>query len=141
MANQRSCDQARKRNAGSKHAPGSALLRDAIESERGTLLKAESLLNCLAISMEYASDRDIAPHYPDVAQVACDLIRQSIDGLDSLTVERLMRHKRIKEETDSSSANQRSLKDCDLSYAERCFSASAFKFWILHTGDSGPSLR
>jgi hypothetical protein len=76
------------------------ILRDAIETERGSLTKAESLLDCLAISMEYdsCSGRSDAPHYPDVAHVACDLIRRTIDGLDAVTLERLARRGKVKEE-------------------------------------------
>lgn len=69
----------------------------AIDAERGRLSKAESLLGCLAISMEHADDCPLGPHYPDVAEVACDLLRQSIDGLDSLRLERLLDRSRVKE--------------------------------------------
>jgi hypothetical protein len=77
-----------------------AILRDAIEAERGRLTKAESLLGCLAISMEYedCSGQNDGPYYPDVAQVACDLIRQTIDGLDSVNLDLLIRRAKVKEE-------------------------------------------
>ncbi len=99
MASRRSGPMPRKRKARTKPC-NSAIpdgLRGAIEAERGKLVKAESLLGCLAISLEYGCDSLVRPYYPDVAQVACDLVRQSIDGLDSLTLERLMGRSSVKE--------------------------------------------
>jgi hypothetical protein len=72
-------------------------LHEAIESERGNLSKAEAVLGCLAIAMEYETDSVNGPYYPDVAQLARELVKQSINGLDSLVLQqRLMRNK-IKE--------------------------------------------
>ncbi len=69
-------------------------LHEAIEAERGNLSKAESVLGCLVISMEYETETLNKPYYPDVAQLARDLVRQSINGLDSLALQqRLMRNK------------------------------------------------
>jgi len=127
MVNRRSVVPTRERKARSKHVSNPNLLRDAIESERGKLVKAESVLGCLTISMEYESDLRTGPHYPDVVQVACDLIRQSIDGLDSLNLERFMHHDKVKEESDSWVSARSCLpstpgawSDCDLLYSERC---------------------
>jgi hypothetical protein len=75
-------------------------LHEAIETERDNLSKAESVLGCLAIAMEYEADSVNGPYYPDVAQLARELVRQSINGLDSLVLqERLLRNK-IKEGPD-----------------------------------------
>jgi hypothetical protein len=83
-------------------------LHEAIETERDNLSKAESVLGCLAIAMEYETDSINGPYYPDVAQLARELVRQSINGLDSLVLqERLLRNK-IKESPD-------------LSFAEGCY--------------------
>jgi hypothetical protein len=72
-------------------------LHEAIELERGNLSKAEAVLGCLAIAMEYETDSVNGPYYPDVAQLARELVKQSINGLDSLVLQqRLMRNK-IKE--------------------------------------------
>src|SRR5271169_6190079 len=71
-------------------------LHEAIEAERGNLAKAESLLGCLVISMEYGTDSATGPYYPDVAQIACDLVRQSINGLDSLTLQQHLLRNRVK---------------------------------------------
>src|ERR1700689_3269138 len=69
-------------------------LREAIEVERDNLSKAESILGCLAIAMEYGSGADGGgPYYHDVAQIARELVRKSINGLDSLRLqERLSCH-------------------------------------------------
>src|SRR3979490_1477497 len=69
-------------------------LHDAIENERDNLSKAESVLGCLAIAMEYEADSVNGPYYPDVAQLARELVRKSINGLDSLALQqRLLRNK------------------------------------------------
>ncbi len=73
-------------------------LHEAIESERDNLAKAESLLGCLAISMEYESQSATAPYYPDVAQIAREMVRRSINGLDSLALERVQLRNKVKEE-------------------------------------------
>lgn len=69
-------------------------LHEAIEIERGNLSKAESVLGCLAIAMEYEGDSVNRPYYPDVARLARELVKQSINGLDSLAIQkRLLRNK------------------------------------------------
>jgi hypothetical protein len=68
-------------------------LHEAIEDERGNLSKAESLLGCLAIAMEYEADFVNGPHYPDVAELARELVRQSINGLDSVMLQRRLSRK------------------------------------------------
>jgi hypothetical protein len=80
-------------------------LHEAIEIERGNLSRAESLLGCLAISLEYETDSVTAPYYPDVAQIARDLVRQSLNGLDSLTLQQRLLRNKVKEETDLPSAD------------------------------------
>ena len=79
-------------------------LHDAIETERGNLSKAESVLGCLAIAMEYETDSVNGPHYPDVAQIAQDLVRKSINGLDSLVLQQRLLRNKIKESPDLSFA-------------------------------------
>ncbi len=92
----------RKQALGSaKHAYGVPLpesLHDAIEVERDNLSRAESLLGCLAVSMEYEADSVNAPYYPDVARLARDLVRQSINGLDSLSLQRHLLRDKVKED-------------------------------------------
>jgi hypothetical protein len=72
-------------------------LHEAIETERGNLAKAESVLGCLAISMEYENDSVNGPYYPDVAQLARELVRRSINGLDSLVLQQRLLRNKIKE--------------------------------------------
>jgi hypothetical protein len=72
-------------------------LHDAIETERGNLARAESVLGCLAISMEYETDPVNGPYYPDVAQLARELVRQSVNALDSLVLQRRLLRNRVKE--------------------------------------------
>jgi hypothetical protein len=74
-------------------------LHDAIEIERDNLSKAESLLGCLAISMQHETDSVTGPYYPDVAQLARDLVRQSINGLDSLALQKYLLRNKIKEDS------------------------------------------
>lgn len=82
-------------HAGGVSVPGGLL--EAIEIERGNLSKAESVLGCLAISMEYEADSVNKPYYPDVAQLARELVRQSINGLDSLVLQRRLLRNKVKE--------------------------------------------
>jgi hypothetical protein len=75
-------------------------LHEAIETERDNLSKAESVLGCLAIAMEYETDSINGPYYPDVAQLARELVRQSINGLDSLVLQQRLLRNKIKEGPD-----------------------------------------
>lgn len=73
-------------------------LHEAIESERGNLSRAESLLGCLAIAMEYEPDTVKGPYYPDVAQLARELVKQSINGLDSVALGQRLARNKVKED-------------------------------------------
>jgi len=75
-------------------------LHDAIENERDNLSKADSILGCLVIAMEYQSDSVHAPYYPDVAQIARELVKKSINGLDPLHLQRRLLGNKVKEEGD-----------------------------------------
>jgi hypothetical protein len=79
-------------------------LHEAIEMERDNLSTAESVLGCLAISMEYEADSVNGPYYPDVAQLARELVRKSINGLDSLTLQQRLLRNKIKETPELSFA-------------------------------------
>jgi hypothetical protein len=61
-------------------------LHEAIENERSTLLKAESILRCLTISLESEMDRADGPYYPDIAEMARELMHQAFNGLDSVNL-------------------------------------------------------
>lgn len=76
----------------------------AIEAERGNLSKAESLLACLAIAVEHGSgehkDEVSPPYYPDLARMARNLVRQSINALDSLHLEQQPARRKIREQSE-----------------------------------------
>jgi hypothetical protein len=60
-------------------------LQEMIRAELGNLGRLESVLRCLAHSMEYrSSDDHESPYYPDIAEVACDLLKRSLVDLDVL---------------------------------------------------------
>jgi len=97
--------RARKENGAAIH--GAAVpegVERAIEAERDNLSKAESLLGCLAIAMEHGAweheDEVVPPYYPDIARMACNLVRQSINALDSLNLEKHFARRGIKEQTE-----------------------------------------
>jgi hypothetical protein len=64
-------------------------LHEAIEVERENLSKAESVLGCLAIAMEYELEGAGRPYYPDVANIAREMVRRSVSSLDPLTLRRV----------------------------------------------------
>lgn len=68
-------------------------LTQAIEVQRDNLAKADSVLGCLVIAMEYGEDSVSAPYYPDVAQIARDLVQQSLRGLDAVNLQQPLRDK------------------------------------------------
>jgi hypothetical protein len=62
------------------------LVLNAIEQERDNLSRAESLLGCLAVAMEYGDISPKGPYYPDVAQIARQMVRRSIGALDPINL-------------------------------------------------------
>ncbi len=69
-------------------------LHEAIQAERDNLCKAESLLACMVVSLEYRDDPLEGPYFPAAAQLARELVARSIDGLDpGVLRERLLRNK------------------------------------------------
>jgi isopentenyl diphosphate isomerase/L-lactate dehydrogenase-like FMN-dependent dehydrogenase len=81
-------------------------LHEAIEIQRGNLAKAESVLGCLIASMEYKADSVDGPYYPDVAEIARELVKQSIKGLDSLVLQRCLSRNKVREHLDPTCAEQ-----------------------------------
>jgi hypothetical protein len=65
-------------------------LRSFLESEQQFLVKSQSLLECIAHSMEYAAQPVSGPYYPDVLELASDLIRQRVTNLDNLLLDGLL---------------------------------------------------
>lgn len=72
-------------------------LHEAIETERDNLSKAESLLACMVVSMEYQNDSFSAPYYPTVAQLARELVARSIDGLDPFVLRQRLLGNKVEE--------------------------------------------
>jgi hypothetical protein len=72
---------------GQQEIPVPARLRPFLESERDSLEKAQSLLECIAHSMEYAEHPILGPYYPDVARLAANLIKQRAKNLDELLLD------------------------------------------------------
>lgn len=73
------------------------LLLKAIETERDNLSRADSLLGCLEIAMEYGETTHKGPYYPDVAQIARKMVRKSIGALDPINLPSPSRNK-VREE-------------------------------------------
>jgi hypothetical protein len=65
-----------------------ASLIDAIEIERDTLARAQSILRCLKISLESEDCRFDGPYYPDIAGLASELLREASNGLDIVNLEK-----------------------------------------------------
>jgi hypothetical protein len=59
-------------------------LQDMLRAELFNLGKAEAVLRCLALSMDYEPLDHQSPYYPDVVEVAGDLVKRSIADLDAL---------------------------------------------------------
>jgi hypothetical protein len=58
----------------------------AIESERDNLSRAQSLLGCLSLAMEYGEMNHKGPYYPDVVQMAARIVRKSLNALDPINL-------------------------------------------------------
>jgi hypothetical protein len=102
MAARRFSIKNRRRNMGRSTLPTLSgkqlnLLFKAIETERDNLSRADSLLGCLKIAMEYGETMHMGPYYPDVAQIAHEMVRKSIGALDPINLPNPSRDK-IKEE-------------------------------------------
>jgi hypothetical protein len=59
-------------------------LQEMIQAELRNLSRAESVLRCLALSMDYEPLDLESPYYPDVVEVAGDLVNRSLADLDAL---------------------------------------------------------
>ncbi len=59
-------------------------LQDVIRAEQFNLGKAESVLRCLWLSMDSMSTDPGTAYFPDVVEVAGDLIQRSLADLDDL---------------------------------------------------------
>jgi hypothetical protein len=59
---------------------------EAIETERDNLSRAQSLLGCMKLAIEYAEVNHKGPYYPDLVQMASDIVRKSINALDPINL-------------------------------------------------------
>jgi hypothetical protein len=59
-------------------------LREFLDAEHGFLLKVDSLLLCIAKSMDDSAHPITGPYYPDVVELASDLVRRRADTFDDL---------------------------------------------------------
>lgn len=78
---------------GAAHGPRSLNLglEEAIEVERGRLMKADSILGCASLALDYGDNCDPRkPYYPDVVDVARDLISESALRLDAVNLKPLI---------------------------------------------------
>ncbi len=62
-------------------------LREFLESERDFLLKAESVLLCITQSMDDSRHPSAGPYYPDVVELASDLVKRRAVRLDELLLD------------------------------------------------------
>jgi len=62
-------------------------LREFLQSEQGFLLKAQSLLLCIAKSIDDSSHPSTGPYYPDVVELAADLVKRRANALDDLLLD------------------------------------------------------
>jgi hypothetical protein len=82
-------------------------IHEVIEDERSRLMTAESLLHCIAIAMnEDDGEHSRGPDYQTLVTLARDLIKQSIDQLDSMRLQpslwKLRMHERHEVKEDAS---------------------------------------
>ena len=77
---------------------------NAVEIERGNLSRAVSLLGCLNIAMEYGEMNHKGPYYPDVVELASEMVRKSINALDPINLPAPSRDKVRDEFGESSGA-------------------------------------
>jgi hypothetical protein len=60
------------------------VLREFLESERGFLSEAQSLLMCIAQSMDDSTHPSTGPYYPDVVGLASNLLGRRAADLDEM---------------------------------------------------------
>jgi hypothetical protein len=67
------------------HIPGR--LREFLDAEHGFLLKVDSLLLCIAKSMDDSAHPVTGPYYPDAVELASELVRRRADSFDDLLLD------------------------------------------------------
>lgn len=70
-----------------KRRPKAKSVSEAIETERGNLGRAISLLQCLTIALENADDPVAGgPLYWEISQMAVEMVSDSMNALDSINL-------------------------------------------------------
>ena len=73
-------------------------IQDAIEDERSRLMTAEALLHCIVIALnDHDGDAAHGPDYHTLVALARDLVRRSIDALDSMRLRPALPNRRAQE--------------------------------------------
>jgi hypothetical protein len=62
-------------------------LREFLDAEHGFLLKVDSLLLCIAKSMDDSAHPTTGPYYPDVVELASELVRRRARSFDDLLLD------------------------------------------------------
>jgi hypothetical protein len=62
-------------------------LREFLDSEQGFLLKVESLLLCISTSMDDWAHPSTGPYYPDVVELASEILRRRARSFDELLLD------------------------------------------------------
>jgi hypothetical protein len=62
-------------------------LREFLDAEQGFLLKVDSLLLCIAKSMDDSAHPSTGPYYPDVVELASELLRRRARNFDELLLD------------------------------------------------------
>lgn len=84
-------------------------IQDAIEDERSRLMTVEALLHCIVIAMnDHDGDISQGPDYHTLVALARDLVRRSIDQLDSMHLRPLLMKHRVQEFLE--------VKECSVNY-------------------------
>jgi hypothetical protein len=91
MAAKKSTPGSRSRRNPSESPAASAFnfeaLHDHIEEERGRLMNAEGVLDCVLVALEEDERMDApGPYYPGVIRIARDIVHTSIAQLDSIHI-------------------------------------------------------
>lgn len=69
-------------------------LTEVIEDERNRLMTAESLLDCVLAAIDGDGDGDLeGPYYPGVIGFAREVVHETLDKFDSVTLKRLIRQR------------------------------------------------
>ena len=67
-----------------------AIVIEAIDEERNRLMQVESLLDCILAAIDGDEVDPHGPYMPNVIQLSRDMIRKTIDQLDSLKLRPLL---------------------------------------------------